>query len=505
MNFLLTLILFLPLIGGISALFLRRHPDRCRWVSLGIALADLILVLVVWAGTDPMPGALDGRRLFVDLPWIPALGIHYFLLLDGISLIMILLTAFLMVLCILVSWRSITERAGIYYFVLLATETAVLGVFLAADLFLFYLFWELQLIPIFFLIGLWGHPDRVRAAVKFFLFSMVGSLLLLIAIAGLYLIHGTQTGVYGFTRYQLMNTSLVPTVEWWLFGAFLLAFAVKIPIVPIHTWLPDAHTEAPTAGSVILAGLLLKTGAYGLLRFGFPLFPTAAARSVPILLALGLLGLFYIAWIALAQQDIKRIIAYSSISHMGLIVLGLAVWNEIALSGAVIQMVNHGITTSALFILVGILEERGHSRQLGDYHGLWHRMPVFSGFFLFFAMAAVGLPGLNNFIGEILILMGAFRDRPAVGIIGFAGIVLTLIYVLRLVQNLLFGPVDDRMPGKDITHREAAVLIPLALAVLWIGLHPGPLLELLNPSVDHLVDLLGRNAGPEAVMTAGAM
>ncbi|MFW6372326.1 MAG: complex I subunit 4 family protein [Thermodesulfobacteriota bacterium] len=504
MSFLLTLILFLPLIGGIAVLFLRQHPERCRWVSFGVTVADLILVLAVWIGSDPIAGTMDGRRLMVDLPWIPALGIRYFLLLDGISLVMILLTAFLMVLCILISWRSVTDRAGIYYFVLLASETAVLGVFLAADLFLFYLFWELQLIPIFFLIGLWGHPDRVRAAVKFFLFSMAGGLFLLIAIIGLYVIHGAQTEVYGFTRYQLMNTTLGPTLEWWLFGAFLAGFAVKIPIVPIHTWLPDAHTEAPTAGSVILAGLLLKTGAYGLLRFGFPLFPTAAARSAPILLALGLLGLFYIAWIALSQQDIKRIVAYSSISHMGLIVVGLAVWNEIALSGAVIQMVNHGITTSALFILVGILEERGHSRQLGDYHGLWHRMPVFSGFFLFFAMAAVGLPGLNNFIGEILILMGAFQEWPAAGIIGFIGIVLTLIYILRLVQNLLFGPVDDRMPGNDITHREAAVLIPLALAVLWIGLHPGPLLDLLNPSVDHLVDLLGGNGGTVDYMASGA-
>ncbi len=505
MRLLLTLILFLPLIGGIAVLFFRRHPDRCRWVSLGVTLADLILVLVVWFGTDPMPGAMDGRRLFVDLPWIPALGIRYFLLLDGISLVMILLTAFLMVLCILASWRSIADRAGIYYFALLATETAVMGVFLAGDLFLFYLFWELQLIPIFFLIGLWGHPDRVRAAVRFFIFSMAGGLLLLIAIIGLYLIHGAQTEVYGFARYQLMNTTLGPAVEWWLFGAFLLGFGVKIPIVPVHTWLPDAHTEAPTAGSVILAGLLLKTGAYGLLRFGFPLFPTAAARSVPILLTLGLVGLFYIAWIALTQQDIKRIVAYSSISHMGLVVVGLAVWNEIALSGAVIQMVNHGITTSALFILVGILEERGHSRQLGDYHGLWHRMPVFSGFFLFFAMAAVGLPGLNNFIGEILILMGTFQEWPAAGIIGFIGIVLTLIYFLRLVQNLLFGPVDERMPGDDITQREAAVLIPLALAVLWIGLHPGPLLDLLAPSVAHLADLVGGNGGAADYVASGAM
>ena len=504
MSFLLTLILFLPLIGGVAVLCLRQHPKWRRLTSLGVTLADLILVLMVWIGADPIPGAMDGRRLFVDLPWIPALGIRFFLLLDGISLLMILLTTFLMVLCILVSWRSITERAGIYHFVLLATETAVLGVFLSADLFLFYLFWELQLIPIFFLIGLWGHPDRVRAAVKFFLFSMAGGLFLLIAIIGLYVIHGAQTEVYGFTRYQLMNTTLGLRTEWFLFGAFLAGFAVKIPTVPVHTWLPDAHTEAPTAGSVILAGLLLKTGAYGLLRFGFPLFPTAAARSEPILLLLGLLGLFYIAWIALSQQDIKRIVAYSSISHMGLIVVGLAVWNEIALSGAVIQMVNHGITTSALFILVGILEERGHSRQLGDYHGLWRRMPVFSGFFLFFAMAAVGLPGLNNFIGEILILMGAFREWPAAGVIGFIGIVLTLIYILRLVQNLLFGPVDERMPGDDITRREAAVLIPLALAVLWIGLHPGPLLDLLAPSVAHLADLVGGDAGSAMVMTAGA-
>jgi NADH-quinone oxidoreductase subunit M len=369
-----------------------------------------------------------------------------------------------------------------------------LGVFLATDVFLFYLFWEIQLIPMFFLIGMWGHERRIYATIKFIIYTITGSLLMLIALIGLYLIHGSQTGIYTFSLHQLMRTPLSPSTEIWLYAAFLLAFAIKIPVIPVHSWLPDAHTEAPTAGSVILAGLLLKTGAYALLRFAFPLFPAASKLSVPLLLVLGLGGLFYASWIALAQKDIKRLVAYSSIGHMGLVVIGVAIWNIMTLSGAILQMVNHGLTTSALFILVGMLDERVHSREIAKFGGLWRKMPTFAAFFLLFAMASLGLPGLNNFVGEILILIGTFRGNPLVAGIGFAGLVFTVIYILWLVQGTLFGETRNEQIKEqilsDITLREAVILVPLAAAVLFIGLFPAPVLNLFQLPVQGLIELL---------------
>jgi NADH-quinone oxidoreductase subunit M len=373
-------------------------------------------------------------------------------------------------------------------------ETGILGVFLANDLFLFYLFWEIQLIPMFFLIGVWGHENRVYATIKFILYTISGSLLMLAALIGLYIIHGSQTGQYTFSLQQLIQTRLPLPTEKWLFAAFLFALAIKVPLVPVHSWLPDAHTEAPTAGSVILAGLLLKAGAYALLRFAFPLFPTAARMSVPLLLGLALVGLFYAAWIALAQKDLKRLVAYSSISHMGLVIMGIAVWSSLTLTGAVLQMVNHGLTTSALFILVGMLDERVHSREVENFGGLWSKMPVFSAFFLFFSMASLGLPGLNNFVGEILILIGTFSSWPWVAGLGFAGLVFTVIFILWVVQRTLFGETrDPQIRGQaipDVTAREAAILVPLAAAILFIGLSPGPILSLIQEPIGGLIGLL---------------
>jgi NADH-quinone oxidoreductase subunit M len=341
---------------------------------------------------------------------------------------------------------------------------------------------------------MWGHEKRVYATIKFIIYTIVGSLLMLVALIGLYMIHGAQTGQYTFALYQLIQTKFSPGTELWLYAAFLLAFAIKIPVIPVHSWLPDAHTEAPTAGSVILAGLLLKTGAYAVLRFAFPLFPTAARFSVPLLLVLGLMGLFYAGWIALAQKDIKRLVAYSSIAHMGLVVIGIAIWNMMTLSGAVLQMINHGLSTSALFILVGMLDERVQSREISNFGGLWGKIPIFSAFFLLFAMASLGLPGLNNFVGEILILIGTFRTWPWVAGIGFAGLVLTVIYLLRLVQGTLFGetrnPQIKELYMEDITTREAAILVPLAAAVLFIGLYPGPILNLFQEPIEALMMLL---------------
>jgi NADH-quinone oxidoreductase subunit M len=487
----LSLIVFLPFFGSLLVLLSWRHAKLCRWTSLAITLADFFLILSLLTMDLKTQSATGVRWLLVeDLPWIERFGIRYSLGLDGISLMLILLTAFLGVLCVLLSWRQIENRVGAFHFFLLIMQTGILGVFLSTDLFLFYLFWEIQLFPMFFLIGIWGHERRIYATFKFVIFTMTGSLLMLIALISLYLIHGNQTGTYTFSFTQLIHTPLSWSAEILLYAAFLLAFAIKVPIIPVHTWLPDAHTEAPTAGSVILAGLLLKTGAYALLRFAFPLFPTAAKLSVPLLLGLGLAGLFYAAWIALAQKDIKRLVAYSSIAHMGLVVIGIAVWKILTLSGAVLQLVNHGLTTSALFILVGMLDERTHSRDLSDLGGLWRKMPVFSAFFLFFAIASMGFPGLNNFVGEILILIGTFREKTAVSVIGFAGLLFTVIYILRMVQSTLFGETRKEHTFWDVTTRETVILATLAIAVLFIGLSPGPVLDLIQEPVQGLLELL---------------
>ena len=474
---LLGTIVFLPLMGAMGALACRQNERTCRRLALTTMLADLVLVLSLFA-LAPQPAGLAGNWLRVeDFSWMESLGIRFTLALDGISLMLILLTTALGALSVLVSWKEITTHVAAFHFFLLAMLTGVLGVFLATDLFLFYLFWEIQSIPMFFLIGIWGHERRVYATVKFALFTISGSLVMLLALLSLHLIHARQTGETTFALLQLMHTSFGLPLELTLFGAFSLAFAIKIPLIPVHTWLPDAHTEAPTAGSVILAGLLLKTGVYALLRFAFPLFPAAAQYFTPLLIVLGLTGMFYAGWIALAQEDLKRLVAYSSISHMGLIVVGLAVWNVTTLSGSLIQMINHGITTSALFILIGMLDERLHTRKLSELGGLWKTIPVWSGFFLFFTLASLGLPGLNNFVGEILILVGTFKDHPWAAVAGFIGLLWTVVYGLRMLRKSLWGEAGPSPEIADLTHRELAILIPLCLGVLWLGLHPGPALE----------------------------
>jgi len=483
---LLTILLFLPLAGAAVVPLLARRPLACRIFTLLTSGAVLLLTvsLLLLHGSP-------ATTLAQDTAWIPALGIRYHLRADGISLLLVLLTALLILLCVLVSWRSVQKGVAVFNFSLLLLETSVIGVFLAADFFLFYLFWELQLLPIFLLIARWGHEKRLYAAVKFLLFSMAGSLLILAALISLFLLHGRQSGEFTFALEALKHTALAPGTANLLFLAFAIGFAVKIPVFPLHTWLPDAHTEAPTAGSVILAGLLLKTGAYGLFRFAMPLFPAAATANVTLLLLLGLVGLYYASWIAMAQTDMKRLVAYSSIGHMGLVVIGIAVQSAAALSGAVLQMLNHGITTAALFILVGMLDERFDTRALDAFGGLWQRIPIFSGFFLFFAMSAAGLPGLNNFVSEMLILLDTFRSHPLVAGFGLAGLLPGLIYLLRLVRKVLFGPVHEELQTNDLRGREVCILLPLALLVLLLGLYPEAALSLLREPVGSLLALAG--------------
>src|SRR6266568_5955918 len=394
---LLTILIFLPLAGSLLLLPLWGREAAARSVAFVVAAGELALtgwLYGSWRGLSRVPAKLPGYLLLEDAPWIPSFGIRYTLGLDGISLLMVMLTSFTFCVALAVSWNAIKERAVLFLTLLLVMESGIMGVFLSLDLALFYLFWEVMLIPMFFLIGIWGHGRRIYSTIKFFLFTMSGSLLMLLATIGLH---------------ELMKTQLPVETQIWLYAAFFLAFAIKFPLFPLHTWLPDAHTDAPTAGSVVLAGLLLKTGSYGLIRFGYPLFPLAAHALTPLVYTLALLGIFYASLVAFAQEDMKRLIAYSSIGHMGYVAIGIAAWQPVALSGSILQMANHGVTTGALFCLIGMLDERAHTRDIAEFGGLWGKVPLWSFFFLIFSLTSIGVPGLNSFIGEFLILAGTIK------------------------------------------------------------------------------------------------
>lgn len=482
----LTILVFLPLAGGIAAMLLSRREDLCKWLALTVSAAELALAAWLYSlapVSQPAGSVLSGFFITQDLPWIERFGIRYTLGLDGISALLVLLTAFIMCVAVLISRKSVKTNVAFYYSLLLVMTTGIMGVFLALDMFLFYLFWEVMLIPMLLIIGIWGQGRRIYSTVKFFIYTMFGSLLMLLAIIGLYLKHGGQTGQYSFALHDLIHTAIDPSVAVWLFGAFLLAFAIKVPIFPFHNWLPDAYTDAPPAGSLILAALLAKTGAYGLIRFAYPLFPAAAQLLTPTLLALALTGILYGSWIAYAQQDMKRLVAYSSFGHMGFIVLGIAAWTPVSLSGSVIQMVNHGITTGGLFVMLGMLEERSGVNDIDSFGGLWSRVPRFSAFLLLFALATVGLPGLNNFVGEFLILAGVFRVSPWAAVPAFAGIVLVLAYMLRMVQKVLFVTESGHLEISDISFREGLVLSAFAVIIVFLGIYPAPLLDLVNTPV----------------------
>lgn len=485
----LSLILWLPFFGTLLCLLFRHSDFACRWLAL--LTTSSVVVLTVWLFVG-LP-AESGWLLREDYTWIPTFGIRYSLSLDGISLLLVTLTAVLQVAAVLISWKQ-KEHPALFYALVLLLETGIIGVFLATDMILFYVFWELMLIPMLFLIGVWGHGNRVYAALKFFFFTLAGSLCLLLSIISLYLIHGEQTGIYSFALDALLQTQLSPNVEMLLYVGFLLAFVVKVPLFPFHTWLPDAHTEAPAAGSVDLAGLLLKTGIYGLIRFAFPLFPNAAQQSLPLLAILALIGIFYAAWIAYVQTDVKRVVAYSSVAHMGFVILGLAAWNQLAWEGALLLMINHGVTTGGLFILIAMLQDRTGSRDLRSLGGMWKTLPFFSAFFLLFCLASLGLPGLSNFAGEILVLLGTFGRWPLLAALAAAGVVFSAAYMLRVVQGVLWGPLgtlckigDRDCLHEDLDRREWLLLIPLALLVIWLGIYPAPVLEPMRGPISLLL------------------
>jgi len=473
------------LVAGILA-WLTAHcsTQLPRWISLVSIGLDLVLTAHIWAGRAS--GTTKQWLDEVDWNWVPSFGIHFHLAIDGLSLLMLMLTFFLGIMAVLASWTEIREKIGFFHFNLMWVLAGIVGVFLAVDLFLFYFAWELMLVPMYFLIVVWGHERRVYAAVKFFLFTQCSGLLMLIAILALYFIHHQTTGVYTFEYSQLQGTQLSPGTELWIMLGFFFAFAVKLPVVPLHTWLPDAHTEAPTAGSVILAGLLLKTGGYGLLRFVVPLFPRAAHEFTPIALVLAVIGIVYGAVMAFSQTDLKRLVAYTSVSHLGFVLLGIFSWNRLALQGAILTMICHGLSTGALFILVGGLQERMHTRDLEKMGGLWAVAPRLSGAALFFSMASLGLPGMGDFVGEFLVLLGAYKISVPITVVASLGILASTFYALRMMQRAFFGPNTNSWRLPDLTPREGLMMTVMILGLLWLGLYPQPVLNTFTPAMDKL-------------------
>jgi len=494
-------LIVIPLLGGLAAWMLERKlPGAARRTALLVLFANFLLTCffaLCHAGRIKiMPGPWLAS---IDVPWIPAFGIHFHLAVDGLSLVLILLTNFLGIIAVVSSWTEITDRPGFFFFNLMWVLAGILGVFMALDLFLFYFFWEMMLIPMFFIIIIWGHENRVYAGIKFFLFTQVGGLLMLVAILGLYFVHSRSTGVYTFNYLDLIRTNLPPKTAMWLMLGFLMAFAVKLPAVPFHSWLPDAHTEAPTAGSIILAGLLLKTGAYGMLRFVVPLFPAAGRGIAPFAMGIAVAGILYGAWLSLVQTDIKRMVAYSSISHMGFVMLGIFAWNSIALQGAVMQIVCHGISTGALFFMVGALQERTGSRDINRMGGLWDAAPKMGGMTLLFCTASLGLPGMGNFVGEFLVLLGSYPINRTITVLASLGLIAAAVYSLWLIQGVFHGTSREKIKIPDLSAREFAALGVMAAAIIWLGLYPQPVFKAAKPALRFMERAAGtgyHNADP---------
>jgi NADH-quinone oxidoreductase subunit M len=487
-------LIIIPLFAGIASWISARRSDLWpRWISLSALCLEMFIILFFWVNhTSQMASGKSSLWIAsVNLSWVPQLGIGFRLSMDGLSLLMVALTSFLGLAAVLCSWTEIKDRVGFFHFNLMFCLAGIVGVFLAMDLFLFYVFWEVMLIPMYFLIGIWGHENRIYASVKFFIFTQAGGLLMLMAILGLYFGHGQNSGVYTFNYFELLGTSLPAWSSLLLMLGFFAAFAVKLPAVPFHTWLPDAHTEAPTAGSVILAGLLLKTGAYGLIRFVLPLFPEAAHVMAPVAMAMGVVGIIYGALLAFAQTDLKRLVAYTSVSHLGFVLLGVFAFDEFALQGAVMQMICHGISTGALFILVGMLQERIGTRDLTRMGGLWTSIPRISGVALVFALASLGLPGLGNFVGEFLVLLGVYRVSPWMTVPAALGLVLAVIYSLRMVGKAFYGRADEKRRIQDIGPREASLMAGMILIILWLGLFPQTVINTAGPALTAIQERVG--------------
>jgi len=485
----LTSLIVLPIVGAILLLFVKddeEHRTMLRAGALVVTVLVFLETLFLWARFDPASADFQ----FVErYAWIPAFGISYFVGVDGISLLLLVLTGFLTPLALLGSWESVHKHTRAFCVFVLLLESAMMGVFISLDLFLFYVFWDAMLIPMYFLIGIWGYERRVYAAVKFILYTMGGSVLMLLAILGLAYLHSTVAGGYSFDLTQIYRLQIPPNLQFWFFLAFALSFAIKVPLFPFHTWLPDAHVEAPTAGSVLLAGVLLKMGTYGLVRFAFPLFPLAASFFAPYLAGLAVIGIIYGALVAMVQPDMKKLVAYSSVSHLGFVVLGISAMNVQGVQGAVYQMLNHGVSTGGLFLIVGMLSDRRHTRLIAEYGGLKHVVPHLVAAFLIITLSSIGLPGLNGFVGEFLILLGAFRWNPRMTAFAATGIVLSATYMLWMFQRVNYGPVSNEKNAgmRDLTPREWVVLVPIVAATVLMGVLPNLFLRPIEPSVARMV------------------
>jgi NADH-quinone oxidoreductase subunit M len=482
----LTCITFFPLLGLIVILFMPKDAAKpIKWIANVFTFIEFLLTLVLLRGFSAQA---DGMQFVERFDWIKKVNVQYLMGIDGISLLLLLLTALLTFVATLSSWGAIKDRIKEYYIFMLLLEVGMVGVFVSLDLILFYVFWEVMLVPMYFLIGVWGGERKLYAAIKFFLYTLFGSVLMLVGILVLYF-HNHNS----FDLMQMINSgSYLPmTLQIWVFLAFFVGFAIKVPMFPFHTWLPDAHVEAPTAGSVILAGVLLKMGTYGFVRFSLPLFPQAVKKFVPLMIALALISIVYGALVSLMQKDMKKLIAYSSVSHMGFVMLGLFALTPLAIKGAVIQMINHGISTGALFLIVGVLYERRHTRLISEYGGLSSVMPVYAAVFLIMTMSSIGLPGLNGFIGEFMILMGTFTVNWKWAAVAASAIILGAGYMLWLYQRVMFGKNENpaNQSLKDLSVREFATFLPLIIMAFWIGIYPKPFLNILDKPVDKIVKL----------------
>jgi NADH-quinone oxidoreductase subunit M len=492
-------LLLIPLVGAAVILLLRPRTGasktaiedaRPRQIAFYTFLVEFIVSMGLWWSFDPASTAWQAA---IDLPWIPTWGVRFTLGVDGMALMMVLLTTFIMPLTVLGSWTSVRTKLRSYYALLLILTTGMLGVFLARDLFLFYVMWEVMLVPMYFIIGIWGGERRIYASLKFFIYTMLPSLLMLVAIIYLGLHASDAAGTPNFSYDNLLRVSSVtPTAALWLFGAFAFAFAVKVPMFPFHTWLPDAHVEAPTAGSVILAGIMLKMGTFGFLRFALPLFPGAAMNPTvrTLILVLAVIGIVYGALVAMVQPDFKKLVAYSSVSHLGFVMLGIFALTLQSVQGALMVMINHGISTGALFLLIGMIYERKHSRLIESYGGIARVVPLFAAILTFVSLSSIGLPGTNGFVGEFLVLVGSFRTYPVLSTIATTGVIFAAAYLLWALQRILFNPLDktENTHLPDLNRRELALLAPLVAAIIWLGVYPQPVLRRMERTSQALVD-----------------
>jgi NADH-quinone oxidoreductase subunit M len=476
------LVILLIVTGLLSLLAGQWNNILPRVISLIGTLLYLAIIILLMLKPDRISRDQQWVTNYLH-PWIPSFGIQIKLAADGLSLLMLLLTAFLGVLSIVISWKEIQKKVGFFHFNLLFVLAGITGVFVSMDLFLFYFSWEVMLIPMYFLISIWGYENRIYAANKFFLFTQASGLLMFLSILGIYFIHGRNTGIFTFDYEQLLGTIMNPQLAFVLMLGFVAAFIVKLSIVPFHSWLPDAHTQAPTAGSVILAGLLLKTGAYGFIRFVLPLFPQASHQFAPIAMTLGVISILYGAKLAFSQTDLKRLVAYISVSHMGFILLGIYAFNELSMQGVVMQMIAHGISTGALFIIVGALHERIHTRDIEQMGGLWTKVPRMGAMGLLFVMASLGLPGLGNFIAEILILTGSFLANKPLAMVATLGLIASTIYSLRIMQKVFYGGERKQWTIPDFGIREMIVMTSLTVVIIWLGLFPNVVFKISKPAI----------------------